>query len=80
MKRPPKPGPTQDAERALVRSRLVAAGLDVATADRWCDRWLVEADVRGLARDAGFWPAGERWIVASLTARHRTEGRGSRED
>jgi hypothetical protein len=80
MKRPPKPGPTQDAQRALVRLRLAAAGLDLATADRWCDRWLVEADVRGLPHDAGYWPAGERWIVAKLTAKHRPGAAGRRDD
>jgi hypothetical protein len=45
------------------------AGMDEATADRWCDEWEIEATGRGLPRDGACRDAGRDWIAAERAAR-----------
>lgn len=58
-----------EARRIAVRNTLTGTGMDEATAERWCDAWVLEATGRGLPRDAAYWQAGEEWIAAERAAR-----------
>jgi hypothetical protein len=57
------------ASRTAIRNRLTSTGMDVATAERWCDAWEIESTGRGLPRDAAYWQAGEESIAAERAAR-----------
>ena len=49
--------------RARVRAELIAAGLQPADADAWCDRWESEARRKTLHAGAhDFWTLGSAWI------------------
>ena len=57
------------ARRAAVRYGLMDTGMDEATAERWCDAWVLEATGCGLPRDAAYWQAGADWVAAARAAR-----------
>ena len=58
-----------EARRATIRYGLMDIGMDEATADRWCDAWILEATGRGLPRDNAYWQAGKEWIATERAAR-----------
>jgi hypothetical protein len=41
-----------EARRTAIQNRLTSTGMDEATAERWCDAWIIEAIGRGLDRMA----------------------------
>jgi len=57
------------ARRAAVIYSSMDTGMDQATAERWCDAWIVEATGRGLPRDSAYWQLGSEWIAAGRAAR-----------
>ena len=61
-----------EARRAAILYGLMDIGMDRATADRWCDAWLLEATGRGLPRDRAFWQTGNEWIAAERAARRQS--------
>jgi hypothetical protein len=60
------------ARRAAHFSRLTALGtIDELDAEHWLSRWEREAEQLGLDRlEAGFWTAGEVWILERRSARN----------
>lgn len=61
------------ARRAAHFSRLTAPGvIDELDAEHWLVRWEREAEQLGLDRlEAGFWTAGEIWILEQRASRKR---------
>jgi hypothetical protein len=57
------------ARRIAVRNTLTGSGMELATAERWCDAWELEAAGLGLERDAAYWVAGSDWIAVERAAR-----------
>ena len=57
------------ARRDAIRNTLTGSGMDLATAERWCDDWEIEAAGRGLPRDGEYWQLGAEWIAAERAAR-----------
>jgi hypothetical protein len=45
--------------------------MDPAVAERWCDAWTAEAELRDLKRDGDYWDVGKKWIDAQCAARKR---------
>ncbi len=66
-----------DAGRTAIRNRLMGTGMDEATAERWCDTWILEATGRGLPRGGGYWQLGWGWITEERAARHQPAGMGN---
>jgi hypothetical protein len=58
-----------EARRIAVRNTLTDYGMPLATAERWCDAWILEATGRGLPRDRDYWQAGQEWIATERAAR-----------
>lgn len=69
MARRADPERIHQARRAAIRNGLTDFGMDLATAERWCDAWEFEAAMRRLRRDRDYWTAGEEWIAAERAAK-----------
>ena len=48
---------------------MTGSGIDLETAERWCDAWEIEAAGRGMPKDGDYWTAGAEWIAAERAAR-----------
>ena len=57
------------ARRDAIRNTLTGSGIDLETAERWCDAWEIEAAGRGMPKDGDYWTAGAEWIAAERAAR-----------
>jgi hypothetical protein len=57
------------ARRARCVERLIRIGQSPDLAERWCDAWEREAEVRGRARTGEFWEHGQLWIDAQIALR-----------
>jgi hypothetical protein len=52
-----------EANRSVVRSELIAAGIPRVAADAWCAAWEAEAQRLGIdVRIPDFWTIGSVWI------------------
>ena len=58
--RPPER--TLEEGRRRTRNDLIARGMDIDDAVRWCAAWEAEADRLGRQRDTHFWNHATRWI------------------
>jgi hypothetical protein len=57
------------ARRAGVLDHLVRIGQASVMAERWCEAWEREAELRGWQRTGEFWQHGQLWIDAQIAAR-----------
>ena len=57
------------ARRAGCRDHLVRIGQAPDLAERWCDAWEREAELRGWQRTGEYWQHGQLWIDAQIAAR-----------
>lgn len=69
MSRRADPERIYQARRAAVRNTLTGSGMDLETAERWCDAWELEAAGLGLPKDGEYWRAGAAWIAEERAAR-----------
>ena len=58
-----------EAQRTRCVERLIRMGQSRPNAERWCDAWEREAELRGWPRFRGFWEHGQLWIDAQLEKR-----------
>ena len=59
--------------RARCLDHLIRFGQTPDLAERWCEAWEHEAELRGRPRSGEFWDHGQLWIDAQIAAR-RTPG------
>ncbi len=57
------------ARRASCLDHVIRIGQSPDLAERWCDAWEHEAEVRGRPRSGEFWEYGRLWIDAQIAAR-----------
>jgi hypothetical protein len=57
------------ARRTGCRDHLVRTGQSLDQAERWCDAWEREAELRGRPRSGEFWEYGRLWIDAQIATR-----------
>lgn len=55
--------------RAECRDHLMRFGQSADLAERWCEAWEHEAELRGWERSAEFWDHGRLWIDAQIALR-----------
>ena len=55
--------------RVECRDHLIRFGQSPEQAERWCEAWEREAELRGWQRSADFWEHGRLWIDAQIAAR-----------
>jgi hypothetical protein len=66
------PGDPRDfeANRAMVRDELIAAGIPVVAAEAWCAAWEREATRLDIDRRVSdFWTLGSAWIREQMSER-----------
>jgi hypothetical protein len=68
MARPADPERIHLARRLAVRNSLTDYGMSLEDAERWCDRWELEATERGLPKDRDYWTVGSVWIAEQRAA------------
>jgi hypothetical protein len=59
----------RQVSRTRCRDALIGRGLSADQAERWCDAWEREAELRGWPRTGEFWETGRLWIDAQIAAR-----------
>ena len=62
---------TFEEGRRRIRNDLIAGGLDIDNAVRWCAAWEAEAGRQGIPRGAQFWDDARGWIVEQLATSRR---------
>ena len=55
--------------RAECLEHLIRFGQSPEQAERWCEAWEREAEIRGWQRTAEFWDHGRLWIDSQVAAR-----------
>ena len=59
--------------RTRCRDALIARALSADQAERWCDAWEREAELRGWLRSGEVWETGRLWIDAQIAARRNPD-------
>ena len=59
----------REVGRTRCRDALIGRGQSVDLAERWCDAWEREAELRGWQPTGEFWDTGLLWIDAQTAAR-----------
>lgn len=57
------------ARRERCAEHVVRFGQTPDQAERWCDAWEREAELRGRTPSPEFWDHGQLWIDAQIAAR-----------
>lgn len=57
------------ARRTRCLEHLTRLGQSPDQAERWCDAWEREAEIRGWPRSSEFWEHGQLWIDAQIAMR-----------
>jgi hypothetical protein len=57
------------ARRSRCVEHLERVGQSAEQAERWCDAWEREAELRGRPRTGEFWEHGQLWIDAQIAMR-----------
>jgi hypothetical protein len=55
--------------RTECRDHVIRFGQSPEMAERWCDAWEREAELRGWQRSGEFWDHGRLWIDAQIALR-----------
>jgi hypothetical protein len=62
---------TFDEGRRRIRNDLIARGIDIDDAARWCAAWEAEASRQGIPCGAHYWDHAMRWIDEQLATAWR---------